>query len=302
MRVLRCLIIMLFAQFGVDCRASDARLVIIGDDTAIARTATELLVQAARQSGYAPSVVALGANDSLPSTALEAGAGVVAVGVRAHAIATKTTTGRPLVSILVTRSALDEHPLPAGERISAIVLDQPVERWTALLQLAFPAARRVGVLVGPAGGRTILALERSLGERRMTLAVENVVGTEGLLPAIERLVPNMDLFLALPDPLVHNRNTVQSLLLTTYRAGIPVVAYSEAYQQAGAVLALYSTIPQIVSQAVDTLRSFRDGRPVPRLQAPNQFTVGVNTVVAQSLGLRLPPARELGERLRAADQ
>lgn len=302
MRELLCLIIALFAQFGVDCRASDSRLVILGDDTAIARTATELLAQAVRQSGYAPSLVVLQANESFSPAVIEANTVVIAVGVRAHAVAAKIVAGRPLLSILVTRAALDEHPLPVGERVSAIVLDQPVERWAALIQLAFPAARRVGVLAGAAGTRPLGPLERSLGEKRMRLVVENVGGTEGLLPAIERLVPNIDLFLALPDPVVHNRNTVQSLLLTTYRAGIPVIAYSEAYQQAGAALALYSTIPQIVSQAVDTLRSFRDGRPVPRLQAPSQFTVGVNTVVARSLGLRLPPVRELGERLRAVDQ
>ena len=40
----------------------------------------------------------------------------------------------------------------------------------------------------------------------------------------------------------------QPLLLTTYRAGVPIVAYSESYLQAGAVVALYSTPPQIVDR------------------------------------------------------
>jgi ABC-type uncharacterized transport system substrate-binding protein len=112
----------------------------------------------------------------------------------------------------------------------------------------------------------------------------------------------MGVLLAMPDSLAHNRNTVQPLLLTTYRAGIPVVAYSESYQQAGAVLALYSTVPQVVAQVVDSLQQIREGKALPNHQSPRYFTVGVNSAVARSLGLALPTADEIGGRLRSLAQ
>jgi hypothetical protein len=95
---------------------------------------------------------------------------------------------------------------------------------------------------------------------------------------------------------------VQPLLLTTYWAGIPVVAYSESYQQAGAVLDLYSTVPQVVAQVIDSLQQVREGRPLPNLQPPHYFTVGVNAAVARSLGLSLPTSGELVARLRSLGQ
>ena len=136
----------------------------------------------------------------------------------------------------------------------------------------------------------------------MSLAIENVAASEEVIPALDRLLPRANLLLALPDPLTHNRNTVQPVLLTTYRARVPVLAYSEAYQQAGAVLALYSTVPQIVAQVIETLRQLQDGKVLLGAQlSPRYFTVGINTSVARSLGLTLPAAGELQEKLRGLE-
>lgn len=123
-----------------------------------------------------------------------------------------------------------------------------------------------------------------------------------MIPALDRLLQRSNLLLALPDPLTHNRNTVLPVLLTTYRARVPVLAYSEAYQQAGAVLALYSTVPQIVAQVIETLRQLQDGKVLLNAQlSPRYFTVGINTSVARSLGLNLPAANELQEKLRGLE-
>jgi ABC-type uncharacterized transport system substrate-binding protein len=192
--------------------------------------------------------------------------------------------------------------MASGDRWSAILLDQPVDRWISLLHVAFPSVQHVGILTGPANQKAVRALEKRMAEKRLTLVIEQIAGPEDVVPAIERLTPKVGLLLAIPDPLAHNRNTVQPLLLTTYRAGIPVVAYSEPYQQAGAVLALYSTVPQIAEQIVDSLNQVKDGRMLPNVQAPKYFSVGVNTAVARSLGVPLPPASEIDRRLRSLGQ
>lgn len=294
------LIAALLATEGASGWAADARLLILRDDSPLARTAAELLVQEVTRAGYSPTLLSVGEQGAMAG--IDPGSGVVAIGLRAHVAALKLAAGRPVVSMLVTRAGIEDQHASIAERASAIVLDQPASRWSLLLQLAFPGHTQVGILTGPGGNRMLGVLERSLAERRMSLIAESVASSEDVVPALERLIPRVSLLLALPDPVAHNRNTVQALLLTTYRAGVPVIAYSEAYQQAGAALALYSTLPQIVAQGVETLRQFREGRSVPAIQAPRQFTVGVNAVVARSLGLRLPPAGELHERLKALDQ
>jgi hypothetical protein len=293
----RCLTAFLFVTFAIEGEAVEPRVLVLHDDTVVAQQATGVLGSELARAGWGSSEMALDA-DKPSAPGVEGEQMLVAFGSRAFRTALRLAAGRPVVGALLPASSIDEAPV-VGERWSAIVLDQPIDRWLNLVQLAFPG-RQAGMLVSPSGQKTARAIERRLAERRQTLVIEPITMTEEVVPALERLMPRMSLLLALPDPQAHNRNTVQPLLLTTYRVGIPVVAYSESYQQAGAVLALYSTVPQIVSQVMETLRQLQDGKSPANIQPPRYFTVGLNSAVARSLGLQLPSATELTDRVRAA--
>ncbi len=283
--------------------AAEPRLLIVLEEVAVSRQAADLLDREMTRLGWSVSEATVAFErpavlrpDNEPGLSA-----IVAFGSRAFISASRQAAGRPVVGALISRSALEEL-LPVGtQRWSAVLLDQPADRWANLTQLAFPQRQQVGMLVGPSGVKNAQLLERSLEGRGMSLIIENVAASEEVIPALDRLLPRANLLLALPDPLTHNRNTVQPILLTTYRARLPVLAYSEAYQQAGAVLSLYSTVPQIVAQVLDTLRQLQDAKALPNVQLPRYFTVGINASVARSLGLNLPAASELEQRLRGLD-
>lgn len=277
-------------------------VVIVHEGTVIARQSAELLATELARQGWSSTEVPVAADQPVPDLRRESAQMLVALGARAFAPAVRQAAGRPVVGALLSHAALDELQLPASEHWSVIVLDQPADRWLNLIQTALPVRLQIGMLAGAGGQKAIRQLERRALERRMSVAVETVFAPEDVVPALERLIPRMSLLLALPDAVAHNRNTVQPLLLTTYRAGVPVVAYSESYRQAGAVLALYSTPQQIVDQVVESLIFIHDGKALPSVLAPRYFTVGVNTAVARSLGLALPSSAELAERLRALGQ
>lgn len=294
------LLALMFAVTASVACAADPRALILREDTAIARQAAEVIAAELVRQGWSVTESGPGAMEARPA----GDATVIVLGPKALATLVgwpRVSGGRAAVAALVTRSAVDEQPAP-GERWSAIVLDQPAERWASLIQLAFPGRHVVGVLVGAINRKWLTPLERKFHERQLAMIDETVAATDDVVPALERLLPRAAVLLALPDPAVHNRNTVQSLLLTTYRAGVPVVAYSESYLQAGAAIALYSTPAQIATQVIETVNSLREGRAIATVQAPRYFTVGVNAAVARSLGLQLPSGSELRERLRAGDQ
>lgn len=296
-RLLMALLLFAIAAAGW---AAEPRVLVVREDTTVAGQAAELLERELPRAGFDVRQTIILERGALPG--IDSNVMVIALGARAYAVAVKAAAGRPVIGALLTRAAVDEISTAVGDRWSAIVLDQPVDRWGNLIEAAFPGQSNVGLLMGRDQHRSLKSLEQRLAERRIHLLVESIISPEDVVPALERLMPRVGLLLALPDPVAHNRNTVQPLLLTTYRAGIPVVAYSEAYQRAGAVLALYSTMPQIAAQIVETLRQFRDAKVPPNIQAPRYYTVGINSAVARSLGLRLPAAGELLERLRALDQ
>jgi ABC-type uncharacterized transport system substrate-binding protein len=280
--------------------AAESRLLVVREDSSVARQAAELLTQEVGVAGWQISEATVGGG--FGPAQVEGKQVLVAFGARAFAAAVRQAGNRPVIAALVAQSSLEEFGTGAAERWSAILLDHPAERWINLVQAAFPGVQQVGMLVGANSQKAARLMERKMAERRIALAVEVIASAEEVVPALERLTPRMGVLLAMPDPLAHNRNTVQPLLLTTYRAGIPVVAYSESYQQAGAVLALYSTVPQIVMQVVESLQQVRDGKPLPTFQSPRYFTVGVNSAVARSLGLSLPSANDLAGRLRNLSQ
>ena len=103
---------------------------------------------------------------------------------------------------------------------------------------------------------------------------------------------------ALPDPTVYHAATLQNILLTTYRARVPLVAFSAAYVRAGAVLAVYSTPAQVARRAAEMVKSWQAGRGLPPPQMPREFAVAANAKVAASLGLMLDDAAVIAEDLR----
>lgn len=292
---------MILAVFPIVGIAAEWRVLIVHEDSVVSRQATELLARNLRAGGLTVNLASVGPDQAVVDH-VENEQILVALGTRAFAPALRHAAGKMVIAALLAQSSLEGFVPGSGDRWSAILLDQPPDRWANLLQTALPGNQQIGMLTGSANKRDAQAMERGLAERHLTLFVEPIDSAEEVVPAIERLIPRMGVLLALPDPLVHNRNTVQPLLLTTYRAGVPVVAYSESYQQAGAVLALYSSVPQIVAQIEESLQQLKDGRTLANIQSPRYFTVGVNTAVARSLGLSLPSATELTDRLRRMGQ
>jgi ABC-type uncharacterized transport system substrate-binding protein len=76
--------------------------------------------------------------------------------------------------------------------------------------------------------------------------------------------------------------------MTTIRAQVPLVAFSPAYVRAGALLAVYSTPPQVGDQAAQWVLNGLANRTLPeQALEPLDFEISVNEQVARVLGLSL---------------
>lgn len=209
----------------------------------------------------------------------------------------------PLLAILVPRLAFERIADPARVRagsLSAVFLDQPPARQLDLIRLALPAAHKVGILVGAESQGHGAALERAAKDNGLQL-VASPVAQGGLFPALQSVLADADVLLALPDPAVFNSQTAANILTAAYRRQIPLVGFSPAYVKAGALLALYSTPAQVGARGGELLRQAWPGKPLPPPQWPRDFVVTVNHDVARSLGFLLDETR-LGEQLRQKAQ
>lgn len=226
---------------------------------------------------------------------------IVAVGVRAAQDMVALNLSAPILTTLIPRQAFEKISRQRDFRqLSAVFLDQPLARQMELIRLALPERARIGVVLGPESQDALKAVQAASKEARFGLVVEKISTAEELLPALQRVLADSDVLLALPDPLVFNKGTVQSLLLTTYRSQDPVIGFSQAYVKAGALAAVYSTPDQAGRQAGEMLLHALGGKVwlLPPPEYPKYFSVSVNYQVARSLGISISDESVLYQKLK----
>lgn len=229
---------------------------------------------------------------------------IVVAGVRAAESVASIAGQSPVLAVLVPKDwyrKTGRQRLAGNEHrpVSAIYLDQPYERQARLIHLAFPNAKRVGVLVSAAQLAVSEDIGAALRAQGLTLVAEVLEPGQKLIEPLEKVLSMSDLMLAVPDPEVFNRNTAQSVLLTSYRYRDPVLGYSRSLARAGALLALYSSPAQIGRQAAELIVKQMEtpSSHLPDPAHPRYFSVAVNQQVARSLGFELAPEAELERRL-----
>ena len=227
---------------------------------------------------------------------------IVTLGFEAAQALVSSDVRTPVLSALLPRSSYERILRASGRKVSgqlsAIYLDQPLNRQVALIRLALPSVRRIGVLWGTESLIHAPSLRLLAPSSGFQFVEANVIASEPLFPGLKRVLDDSEVLLALADPTVYNSNTIQNVLLASFRARVPVLAFSPAYVRAGALLALYVTPTQVGQQVASVVRGVLQGKALPSSPAYAQnFSVAVNGHVARSLGLALD-ADGLASQLR----
>ena len=239
-----------------------------------------------------------GINKVIPDSGL-----VIAVGMKAAE--TVAASDAPFVlNVLVTKAGYEKllrnFPHRAGSHtFSAIYLDQPVSRQAHLIAAILPDRHRVGLLYSTPPGE-LEQIRQEMGKRGLRLR-EKAVGTQSVPEALQELLLDSDMLLALPDSAIYNNSSIRNILLATYRSRVPLIGFSSAYVKAGALCAVFSAPEQIAAQVASLIRQFSETRLLPAAQYPQEFEVMVNERVARSLGLHVRSAIELRKGIKDED-
>lgn len=274
--------------------------VVLSEDSAPYHEASEAIESALKPQHTVIKV--LSARLGISGSALARADLLITVGVRAAEQIAAQNGSVPVLSVLVTedwyQSQGREKFAATGRSHGVVVLEQPLQRQIRLIRQAFPRAARVGVVLGPRSAGLLEDLRAAARQAGLNVVGAVVESESSLVSTLSQVLKDADLLLAIPDAEVLNRNTVQSVLMTTYRYRDPVVGYSMALSRAGALVSLYSTPAQIGRQCGEIAARVLDGGRLAGRQWPKYFSVSVNDHVARSLGITMPPEdvlmRELG--------
>jgi hypothetical protein len=229
---------------------------------------------------------------------------VVAVGMKAMESAL-TDSGVPVLGVMLHKrsyEALLEKTNARGRvaETSAIYLNQPWERQLDFIQAALPGRRRIGLLHSPDTHLELAGLRESFADRGMTLVAQPVRSSELLFATLDELLNKTDALLSIPDSSIYNASNVRNILLTSYRHKVPLVGISQAYVNAGALGAIFSTPEQLAEQTGAALVYFARNRRLPEPQYPASYSIALNPQVARSLGIDLPSPEAIRERMNKA--
>jgi hypothetical protein len=264
--------------------------IVLSDDSAPYRETAEAIESVLGKEHSVMKVLADKLNTS-DSSAYRATL-IVTVGIKATEFVASRGGMTTMLAVLVTEDWYRKRGaalLAQGSREAGVLfLEQPLSRQLRLIRIAFPAASKVGVVVGKGNSGLLEELKGLASKQNLTLIGKVADSENNLVTLLGQVLEEADLLLALPDAEVYNRNTIQSVLMTSYRYRGPVVGYSNAMSRAGAMVSIYSSPAQIGRQAGEITARTLAGGKLPLQQWTKYFSVSVNSHVARSLGIEVP--------------
>jgi ABC-type uncharacterized transport system substrate-binding protein len=207
--------------------------------------------------------------------------------------ALRKTLGRgdstPIIATLLPRQNYEKIIAESRRntgRITAIYLDQPPARQAAFLNHLLPGQKRAGMLFSSETRNTASQYRHAFASAGLKLDSEDADTDNTLLLALNSLLGRVNVLIAIPDSTIYRRNNIKAILITSFRYQRPVIGYSPAFVNAGALAALHTTPAQIARQTADTIIGHGTNLPAP--SGPSQFAIAINNNVAQAFGLNIP--------------
>ena len=221
---------------------------------------------------------------------------VVAVGANAGNWVAAHTSKPVLAAMLPSDKFVDliskRH---SASGLSAIFIDQPLERQASLIRAALPGRTRIGVLHSPQTSFDTVKLRKLLAVRDTTLIAQESSGA--LFDDLENLLSRSNVLLAVPDTAIYNANNFRNIMRSSYLHKIPLIGLSQSYVDAGAVCAVFSTVEQLAEQTRAAVNQFAQTRLLHEPKYPENFTIAVNRPMAQTLGIALLSPEAIREKM-----
>lgn len=213
---------------------------------------------------------------------------IIAIGSRTSKALLDSDNNTAMLSLLMPENlALGFAQLyPEKNQWYSLLIDQPIERHFHLISALLGKQTHTGLILGELSETQQANYQKAAKNTGHSLQIENIQQTDQLADTIKSLSQHSDVLLMSADPYLYNKNTIRSILLSSYRHRLPVIGFSKSLTHAGAIAAIYSEPEQISQQAAKIARQILNGEPTEKYYSPDDFSVSLNFQVARSLGYR----------------
>jgi putative tryptophan/tyrosine transport system substrate-binding protein len=244
---------------------------------------------------------------------------VIPIGAQAAAFVRDHYPATPVYSILITRPAFaatwPRAAAPGAAArpdppVTALYLEQPFDRQFRLIRLTLPDVSRSSVLLGRQSRGLEKELRAAARVSGISLHIVDYASYRNPVEAFREVLDRGDAVLVFPDADVITPNRAKWLLYMAYQKQVPVIGFSRALADAGALATLYTSPDQIGRQAAEQVIDIaldaiaRPGQTwrLPPPAWPRYFNVAVNRAVARDFAIRIRDHQRLARALAEMEQ
>lgn len=225
---------------------------------------------------------------------------IITVGMDAAKYVVRRQITAPIISVYIPQDAYQTLQLNNSVYldkylIGTVFIDQPLTRYLRLAQLLVPGVKKIGMILGPISSQSVANQRYTILNESLQISTLQIVGDDIELISLKKLMAENDVILTLPDPTVHHPFNAKRILFNAYREKIPVIAFSKAYVNAGALGSIHSSPSFIGLQTAEKIKdhflmanSNRD-----KYEMSKYFDISINKNIAWTLGFAVPEITEL---------
>lgn len=255
-----------------------------------AETIITTLAENYPEKGYKTQILRLQSladkQDVLESTSL-----LVAIGTKAAEYAALNLNKISSLYVLIPQQAYRDISAQIPEayrgKMAAIFIDQPPERLVLLARSLPLKIETVSAITSTNNGNKPRQLDSLFKSSGIEFKYAYVSEEQNPIEALKPLFENSDAFIAIPERAVFNRALARWILNLSFREKVPVIGFSSAYTEAGALVSLFSTPQDIGRQTGEILLRWLKQGSLPQCNGcyPKYYTIQSNMAVARSMGI-----------------
>lgn len=195
----------------------------------------------------------------------------------------------PIVAGLVTN--VDD--LRKSKNATGVVLDFPFVTQFEWMHKLVPEIKHISVLYNPKENQVkIDAAVQAAKKEGLTLLAKEVDSPRALPDALESLARNSDLLWGINDQLVLSPQTVEAILLFSFRSGVPFIGLSSSWVKAGALYALDRDYKDLGAQCGELAIKILQGTKANTLavESPRRILYSLNLKTSEHMKLEFSPS------------
>jgi putative ABC transport system substrate-binding protein len=218
---------------------------------------------------------------------------IITIGSYATAKMANAFTGKPIIFATVMNPQASGFVRSLQEpkgNITGAALDIPPDIQFNYLRRVITKVKRLGVLYSPETENIVRQAEIAAKTLGIKLVALKVLTERDVPQAIDSICKVADALWSVADPIVYGPQSTRHIILQTLRSRIPLMGFSQAFVEAGALFTLDFDFKDIGRQAGEIAVRVLQGTPPGQIpvSTPGVLYFNYNEKTASQISIKIP--------------